>query len=451
MNIYTGEDKSLGALERGQACPKKPSTAMELARRWHRENWFINPVIQLRTAFYNYGFKLVPAGKPTAAARQELEKWLAGDVKKTGERAHVEKLVRFSLSELQLLDNSVALWRDYSAPAWRGSIFASRGVTPAYLEKPEECQFSDKFNLEVLKLKPDVTYEEMKERGFPDNAIRRYTQGEIQLDPEKWGEHFRVLRRDGFDGFAYPALNSVFKVLSQNESMEVGEQALAMLGRNVVRLWKTGFEPKVTSVGQNAKHWKYDDKSAAKWEKHLKGLVGGMSQSVVQFDRKAEDVWVDVKHYNGQKWETILNRLMWWGGPLAFMMMAKSVSPFLLGMLKTLAQADRALVAPHVVEIIHRSFRPPFAVAVEWSDECFNDSRLAWDQIKFLMTQGPASLTTGLRKAGLDPLQEDENKRDEKGRKADLLPLLMPGKGNDSGGGSRAGRQQGVPDNSAVD
>lgn len=454
QDIYTGRRIKDPSHQAGADCV---GVAIEQARYWERENFFVPQVLDLQESFVNYGWHLVPSGgnKSTPAARREIERWLTGEPGRPGPRAKVAGLVRGTVKELCGRDNVVSLWRDYSAPEWRGTEWFRMGVQPAYLEKPERCEFTQPQGIDVLKVVQTSTAQELRSLGFPDRAVVRYTSGLLQLDPIRWGEHFRVLRRDTLEkGFCWPRLHAAHKALAQCESMEVGEQALGMLARTVVRQWKMGFEPKVQAVAQGPqKLWRYDEKFAMRWERWIKGVIG-MAQTVQQFDRTYEDVWVDPKWWDGNKWETVLNRLMWWGGPLAFMMVSKSVSPFLLGMLEAQCERDRRdLLGPFLEDVILQSFRPPMPVRVAWSNDCFKDARLAWDMLKNLMERGPASLTTALERAGLDPATEAERKRDEAqaSRREELMPLLMP-KGNggeNPTGASRAGRQSGVPDHSA--
>ena len=82
---------------------------------------------------------------------------------------------------------------------------------------------------------------------------------------------------------------------------------------------------------------------------------------------------------------------------------------------------------------------------MSWCSKIFTDPKLAWDRAKFLMTQGPLSLKTGLEEANYDPAVEAENKKDEakKNRKDELLPIFDQSHGNRPADMDPAGRPPG--------
>ena len=127
------------------------------------------------------------------------------------------------------------------------------------------------------------------------------------------------------------------------------------------------------------------------------------------------------------------------------MMMAKSLSPFLLGMLKTSADKVRKRVGAHLEAVIDDGFNIGTKVRLTWSNRCFYDSRLAWDMVKSLIQQGPLSLTTALEESDFDPIEEAARKKEEAATSRDdeLLPKFDPNHGNRPG---KAGRKPGTPD-----
>jgi hypothetical protein len=231
--------------------------------------------------------------------------------------------------------------------------------------------------------------------------------------------------------------------------MEVGETMLAYAGRLVLRFHQLGFEVKSGSNAAKQAEYLWKKNRASAIEKFFKGRQG-FAETTGQFDHKINYVWVDPKFYDPKKWDTIISRMLWWAGPLGFMMMAKSVSPFLLGMLKAQAEQDRRVVGAHLEAVINDGFRIGVPVKLSWSNRCFYDGRLAWDMVKTLMQQGPLSLTTSLEEAEFDPAEESERKKSEAplSRDEELLPKFDPNHGKRPG--ENPGRKTGVPDNSAV-
>jgi hypothetical protein len=226
--------------------------------------------------------------------------------------------------------------------------------------------------------------------------------------------------------------------------MEVGETMLAYAGRLVLRFHQLGFEVKSGSNAAKQAEYLWKKNRATAIEKFFKGRQG-FAETTGQFDHKINYVWVDPKHYDARKWDTIVNRLLWWAGPVGFMMLSKSVSPFLLGMLKAQAEKDRRRVGAHMEAVINEGFNLGVKVKLSWSNRCFYDSRLAWDMVKSLMQQGPLSLATSLQEADFDPEQEAEQKRSEaaSSRDEELLPKFDPNHGHRPA--DNPGRKPGTP------
>ena len=100
---------------------------------------------------------------------------------------------------------------------------------------------------------------------------------------------------------------------------------LAYAGRLVLRAHSLGFEVQERAATRPSRRSICGRSTRAEpIEKFFKGRQG-FAESTKQFDHKIEYIWVDPKLYDARKWETIIYRLLWWAGPVGFMMMAKSV------------------------------------------------------------------------------------------------------------------------------
>jgi hypothetical protein len=425
QNLATLSPQDLFDRER----PEDIRATFKLAREWHKQNWFVEQVNLLKAAFYNYGLRIAAADK---AGRAKLKAWLDDP----DQRESLLRYIDTVWDEWLLLDNVVSFWRE------------EKEMTP-YILLGETCTYSDAMGIEKLKVNLGYKKHQLEGADLSQEEVRRYTSQEITLS-EDFDEFFRVLTRGARgSGFVVPRLYRVFRTLSQNESMEVGETMLAYAGRLVLRFHQLGFEVRSGSNSAKQAEYLWKKKRADAIEKFFKGRQG-FAETTGQFDHKISYVWVDPKQYDGRKWETIVNRMLWWAGPLGFMMLAKSVSPFLLQMLKAQAEKDRRRVAAHLESVINAGFNIGAKVKLSWSNRCFYDSRLAWDMVKSLMQQGPLSLTSSLEEADFDPETEAERKRDEASAERDkeLLPKF------DANHGKRPaeipGRKTGVPDGAAV-
>jgi hypothetical protein len=420
--------------------PEDLKATFKLSRNWHKQNWFVEQVNQLKAAFYNYGLRIQAAdgttglrdyGTTRGEGAAKLRKWMED----ANNREALLRYIDTVWDEWLLLDNVVSFWRE------------EKEVTP-YLLLGETCTYSDAMGIEKLKVDLGYKKDQLMDAGLTEEEIRRYTSREILLS-EEWDEYYKVLTRGARGGgFCVPRLYRVFRTLSQAESMEVGETMLAYAGRLVLRFHQLGFEVKSGSNAAKQAEYLWKQKRATTIENFFKGRQG-FAETTGQFDHKISYVWPDPKLYDGKKWDTIVNRLLWWAGPLGFMMMAKSISPFLLGMLKTSADKDRKRVGAHLEAVINDGFNIGTKVRLSWSNRCFYDSRLAWDMVKSLIQQGPLSLTTALEESDFDPIEEAARKKEEASTSRDdeLLPKFDPNHGQRPGKNpGKAGRPAGTPD-----
>jgi hypothetical protein len=428
VNAYRSDSLTTDQL----AARENPADKRDLfatARKWREENWFVGAILALKADCVGFGQTLGPKDKKK---KKEFEAWLEKlDARgRASNRMLVEKYLRTAIDELLLQQNLVSFWRP--------------GVAP-YPLLTEHCTYRDALGAETLRVRMCYSAEDLKEAGFAKADIDRYSKGEILLT-ESRGEFFRVFTWGlTGTGFGIPRMKEVFRTCSQNESMEVGESLYAYVGRTVLRMHHLGWEVKKDAgMRQTDAMW---DKSRAKGiEKFFKGLQGGVAELTANFDHKVSLVWLDPKNYEAKKWETIVARLMWWGGPLAFMLTARNLNPNFMPLFKAEVKKFRADVKPHLEHVLTQALQPPGGIQVDWTDECFADMRLLWDMIKTLMQQGPASLTTAQRFAGLNPEVEAENKvteTDDPDSDKKYLPKYTPGTGNRP---ADPGRKAGVGD-----
>ncbi len=419
--------------------PGDPKSAFVTSRRWRKDNWFVGGVLGMKASLLTYGQKLVPADK---TKKKEFAAWLAEGLAEYNRtrgtnQMMVEKYIATSRDEFLLQDNLVSFWRD-------------AGEYPFPLQC-ERCDYKDVMGREVMKVRLGYTTEDLKAAGFSPAEIKRYADGCLVLDATK-GEYYQVLTRamvgQANTGFDYPRLCEVFRACSQSESMEVGESLYAYVGRCVIRMHHLGWEVKASNgVRQTDAMW--DKVRADAIERKCQdGQMAGVKNMTANFDHKISYIWTDPKNYDAKKWESVIARLQWWGGPLVFLLTSRTLNPALMPLLTAEIKDLRALLKPHLEYVLNEAMDAPGGIKIEWTDECFTDMRLLWDMIKTLMQQGPASLTSGLRFAGLDPEVEGENKSEEAKPENEkkLAPLFVTPGGQGNGAQRGGGRTPTVKD-----
>jgi hypothetical protein len=432
LDINTGVEKLRPEDLLQREMPGSVNDAFVRARAWHRDNWFVGRVCQVKRSFFDYQRKLV-AQNPKDAKR------LKKQLEDKAWRMEVERFIKSVWEEWMILDTVVTFWRRLAR-------------TYPFLLKPEHCEYTDAFGIEKLRVTLDIKKQELEDEGKNGNtyldpsAVRRYAGRKKLLLSEDEDEYFKVLTRGRKgDGLGWPRLREVFRTLSQNESMEIGESMLAFAGRLVLRQHLIGFEAK----GQNAMRqadYLYDQDRAEQIRKFFDGRAG-FTEGVSQFDHKVQYVWVPPELYDTRKWATVIDRLLWWGGAAGFMFMAKGVNPFLLPLFEAEAIEEREIVGLYLEYVLEEAFPEMPPVRLEWGDRCFRDPRLAWTMVQALMQQGPLSLSSALRAAGFNPEEEREFKKEEKAHKELLMPLWDPSHGKRPGDTSanREGEKAGRP------
>lgn len=428
LDINTGVEKLRPEDLLQRETPTSVQDAFIAARKWYNENWFVEQICRLKLGFYNYGLEITGKTKKDkkaveAALEDEEQAW------------ELHRFIQSVISEEHLQNTVVAFWREESE------------MVP-FLLLPEHCRYSDAFGIEKLRVilnykKADLEdAENFGAESFSPDMIKRYSGNKEILLEERFDEHFKVMT-NGLrgQGFGWTRMRRIVRTLSQNESMEVGESMLALAGRLVERTHSLGFEVKASANAMKQADYLWKQKRASAIEAFYTGR-SGFVETTRQFDHKTEYIWVKPEWYESKKWLTIIDRLIWWAGPLGIMLMAKQPNPFLIPIFMAEAIDVRNRVGRFLEYVIARGFR--LNVKLKWSNRCFLDQRLFWDMMKFYTQQGPLSLTTGLETATFDPQQEAERKRAEakQDRQDELLPLFDPNhnKGGKPGQQTEPGR-----------
>jgi hypothetical protein len=386
--------------------PEDVRVAFEFAYRWYQTQWFVRQVVERQLDFFNCSLKI--KGLPDSLD----EDWA---------RRYVEDLWRDRL----IYDNAITLWTDQIKPT----------TLPI-----ERCEYTDALGIERLKF-----YSPWRVQDFGENGTlaKRFATGTVEIEPSA-GEHYRVLKtaRVGA-GLGRPSLYTVFRCLSEAESLEVGESLLAFCTRTVIRQHQLGHEIKAgPKAGQGI--WFINKTREDAIKKFFQGRVG-FAEAASNFDHKILYVTPDPKLFVGAKWETVLNRLVWWGGPIGFMLLNRGINPFLMPLLRQQALTERSRIAQHVEQV----FRDKFGVedlTLQWSNRCFADPRVGADLLKTGLASGPISQTSFVEEACLDPDEEKERKRKEAAEDPKLhLPIYDKDHGQKPAQ-NLTGRPPGTPD-----
>ncbi len=405
--------------------PELKADHFKKTRAWSM-HWFIDAVLQLRLAFYNYGFRLVPKDAKKKADREASAAWMDDETNKKALIGFVWDAWR----EWLLQRNVISLWR-------------AKSVRPVVLN-PEDVKFTDKLGVEMLTIKHELTPDEVKSlKGWTAaEKASLLAKKELKLQHDDMLFEFEVLKSNKLGcGLAWPGLTGVFQALNQSDSLEAGDAVLAHVTRTVLEQHKKGHEIRAGNMQGAAKHFLKPEQAAA-IEKALKGKLGHVRMAT-NFDHDLVFPGVDPKRFAAEKYDGVINRLLWWALPLGHMVMARGVSPNLFEMLFVLAQQERAAMALHLNKVISEVFTGLPEVRVVWSNRCFRDQRIAAELIKMGLTAGPLSQTTFLEDAGYDPEQEREHKQTEHGLPpAQTLPLMDPNHGTQPG---RPGKTNGRP------
>lgn len=445
-----GQSLSLGSMNNAEA-PKEKPMSFKLARIWKQKNLYISSILDMKQGYSTFGLNIVSRDEDEQEA---FEKWLTGGKKKAGKAADAKTKKELWIRRFVNDCHSEGWLNDNVAPMWF-SEDPLKSDYPAILQL-EDCKYSDVLGQERMVvdfgIKTAADKQQLRDAGLSEAQILRYSKL-VVLDEDQ-GEHFIVWTRGiSGRGFCYPRMWSVFRTCSQQEHMEVGESLLAYSGRLVVRMHRKGWEPRQTAVQLKLKDFMWTTEWADQIKKNFAPGKNGFMEATGNFDHKIETHWIDPKMYDGEKWNTILNRLIWWAGPLGFMLLAKTNSDNWMTLFQTEIESFQEKITPYLEYALNAVYPDaPGGIKIEYGNSCFKDSRLLWDMLKTLMATGPASLTTGLKAAGLNVKQENENRKHEKkNEKVFGAPLYDPAHGDpEDATADKGGRKKGGKDGDAV-
>src|SRR6266498_2115051 len=138
QNLATLSPQDLFDRER----PEDVRATFKLARSWHKQNWFVEQINNLRAGFYNYGLRIAPTEK---SQKDKLKKWLD----RPANRAELLRYISTVWDEWFLLDNVVSFWRKQAK------------VTP-YILLGETCKYTDAMGIEKLKVDLGYTKQQLE-------------------------------------------------------------------------------------------------------------------------------------------------------------------------------------------------------------------------------------------------------------------------------------------------
>lgn len=399
------------AFRNQQDDPPDVRAALETAGNWYRKNWFVGMVVELKLAFFNHQFRLVD---PRVKGRGE--QWLK-------EHPWFVQYAEGVWRDRLVYDNVITVWLDQPP------------VNP-FCAKPELCEYSDALGRERLKYRSP-----WRAQDLPGPLGQRWSQT-VELD-ESRGEHFEVLKRArAGDGLGWPGLYRVFRALSQAESLEVGDALLAFVSRTVIRQHKLGHDPKSSTFKSKHPHYWTAARSAA--VKSSFGNTTGFVEATTNFDHEIVFPYPDPKLFDGEKYAGPIKRLVWWGGPVAFMLMSAQANPYLMPQFLQEGLAERDRVGRYLASVL--SAIGAGGLECRWSNRCFADPRTAADLMMTALSAGPLSQRTYLEASGFDADEEKERKEQEAKEDPSLhLPIYDQNHGQEPVKGSAAGSSGGRP------
>ncbi len=401
------------------ASPQEVATGLKLARVHLIKNAFLAGILPRKVSFYNFGFKLKPVGKLSAEIQKSHDEWwrnVGGEIGAFARDTWVDWL---------LMCNVVGFWR-----------IAGNRTRGALLLPPEDCYYTDALGYERMKVRFRFKANQLVGSGMTEAEIRRYISGYIVLDEEK-GEFFKVLRRGRKgQGFTPPSLIACYRSINQMQSMEVGDNLISEELRRVVMQIKIGHEIR-NGPRAGTNHWFWTQRRSDAMQKQFEGRKGRMDITT-NFDVDFVYPGPDTKRLGHDKYDSVIQRLALWSGPVGMMYVAKQANESLLQMLKADVAEDRRQVGDWLTSVINQAWDPPAKVQVKWSNAIFTDPAQASNLLRFGLQTGPLSQKTFIEQAGWDVDEERANKQEEA-----LLPAAQKLPVFDSAHGTRPGAGQG--------
>jgi len=382
-------------------------------RYFARENAWLNTFLLLKRSLLNAGFKLVAYDpkephKPSKDNQSKLDEWLEEDAAapvdeytdpQSGDKIEVEsnasnyerviKFIEDAWLDWLVFDAVTAFWRD-DQPI-------------ALTLQPERVTYTDILGLEVLRYTHGLGQQEIK--SLSDDDQKRFAKPTIIINPGE-GEHFKVLKRSPVgDGLGVPRMFGIFRLLGEIEGKEAGQNAMGFAMRSAKRVHKLGHEIKNgINAGKNS-HFITSRRAKAVNERWRDKV--GFEDYCCNFDESVEYPWPDSKLFDEKYYSASNMRLDNWAGPLALMLRAKGVSPYLANLLKTEALEERRKMGRFLSYVVSKAFGMDVPVRPMWSNLIFNEARLQAELVKFGYMQGLASATTTREEIGLNPADEE--------------------------------------------
>jgi hypothetical protein len=441
--FWFGDLNVWGAFPTVPTVYQKPrSQVFYMTRNWFERQVFVRQIILLRYAIFNYGFQLTGGGGKKDKAIQTWlnEKWYGIPIKKI-----VKQFVRDAWMEWLIQDNVVAIWRKRKS-----------GSRPL-VYPVEQCSFSDDYGVERLAFAHGLTKaginqlnlgSEEKQVMLKSRDINLVKTGN-SADSEMFD--FEVVKRARFGfGLAWPQLRTIFNTVGAWESLELADWQLCDALRTVYELHKIGHEIKNGPHAGSSAHFLKKTRAEAvrKQIASNKQTLAAVKRLIVNFDHSIEYPRPDQKHFSKDRYDGMLDRLLYWSMPLGQMLFAKSVNPFLMPFLKAQAANEREFVGDFIETVLIKTLGAPEGIKCEFSDDVFWDSRLLADILKTGLTSGPISQTTWLESAGLNPDRERERKDGENNLpKHQVTPIFDAAHGQPGNpkGGRTAGKTDSKP------
>lgn len=381
-----------GSLGIGADAPLDKPNQFVKARHWFKHQWFVRGVLLLKYAFFHYGFRLVAED---GSQPDKLKKW------ELNNRRMYRRYAREAWQEWLVQENVVALWMNNGRPPVAYPL--------------ERCEYTDAFGGERLKIRHGLNTQQIDELDVPAKvkAVLK-AKSEIVLTHHNGVFEFDVLKRERTgSGFGVPAVEPLFTVAAQLESLEVGDAQLAAAMRLVYEQHLMGYEIKTgIHAGSKANHW--NKTRAQGFEKSIKGKTGHV-KITTNFDHKINigAGRPDPKQFEGTRYDAGIQRIAVWAMPLGQMLLGRSLNPFLMPMLKVQALAEREYVGEHLAEVFVNALGAPAGTKVAWSNRVFSDPRVAADLLKTGLQAGPLSQGTFIEEAGYEIQTERERKEEE--------------------------------------
>jgi len=394
--------------------PTDLNEAYRRARYWFKESSFLRGFLKLKKSIYNYGIE-IKAIDP--AQQTALELWLA-EKAEVGVKQWIDPTTR-EVIELENNQTNLEVVSKLIEDSW--TSFFLFDVVPtmwqddrhfAFVLPIERTVYTDTFGVEILKYIHGLSRKDVEQIFAEDpEQKKRFLLPQIILNVA-FHEHFKVLKLAALgDGYGWPSIYSLFRLLGEVESKEIGFSRASFLLRLMVRQHKLGHDIKQGPHAGKATHmWnKTWGNSVLRQFEDKEGFI----DVATRHDHLIEYPFPDLKRFDRLAWEGTNERLVDWAGPIGRMLVAKGVAPYLGVLLKALALEDRAKMGNYLSTIITDAFQPPTPVRLQWSNLIFTESRLLLEAIRFAVTQGFLSTTTSKEELGFNAEKEEMLKLDE--------------------------------------